>query len=432
MAISSSTQYSSIIKYSIPPVSVEDRAAEDIEKIQQPFEESFVPDDSSIESDDHSVVDQPDRAANNSNRKRKTGSDYTSQQKESFVPYLDPLASWVSRVRVDYGLGEPSRSVYEVWDGLDKKEPILRRTSITIPKKARNTMFDKAYRYMREIDEFCCSAFRMPPLHNWNQLMKVYVVKEYKYKSNAFWDPAQRKVTVEKGRVLDLLCNADPIAHEFGHALIDHTAQFNYREQGGALHESIADTIAIMAKHQKEQKLPIESSWLFAEGVDYETRTKALRSFERPKDDPRLMKDATQAKTMGDYRALPGTEQPEKKNDYGSVHYNAGIPSHAFYLAAQHIQRYTWQELGKIWIHALYNGDPQDDFEIFALRTLEAVGKLRYNDEIRTAVSNAWRAVGVNYENSFTKLLVVKFIDDVGPFKTDFYNWLSELEKSLD
>jgi Zn-dependent metalloprotease len=71
-----------------------------------------------------------------------------------------------------------------------------------------------------------------------------------------------------------------------------------------------------------------------------------LRSMSNPGsayDDPRLGKDP-QPKHMSGYAQLANTQD----QDNGGVHFNSGIPNHAFYLAAKAIGEPAWKTAGSI------------------------------------------------------------------------------------
>lgn len=101
--------------------------------------------------------------------------------------------------------------------------------------------------------------------------------------------------------------------------------------------------------------------------------------------------DDPQPAHMKDYVNLPNTPA----GDYGGVHYNSGIPNHAFYLAAVAIGKPAWETAAKIWYITLtqrLKGDT--DFQKCAYETI-SVARDFFDDDTAKKVSQAWIDVGV-------------------------------------
>src|SRR6476661_5759488 len=63
--------------------------------------------------------------------------------------------------------------------------------------------------------------------------------------NNAFWDGTQLVFGDGDGQVFERFTKpVDVLAHEFSHAVVEHTADLTYRGQSGALNESVADAFA--------------------------------------------------------------------------------------------------------------------------------------------------------------------------------------------
>ena len=148
---------------------------------------------------------------------------------------------------------------------------------------------------------------------------------------NAFWDGSQMIFGDGDGEVFNRFTIAvDVIAHELTHGVIDHLAALEYRDQSGALNESVADVFGSIVKQYGLDQTAAEADWLIGEGLFTDgVDGVALRSMKAPGtayDDPVLGGKDPQPATMDDF--------VETDEDDGGVHINSGIPNHAFYLAA--------------------------------------------------------------------------------------------------
>lgn len=206
--------------------------------------------------------------------------------------------------------------------------------------------------------------------------------------NNAFWDGTQLVFGDGDGRVFERFTKpVDVLAHEFSHAVIEHTADLVYRDQSGALNESLADVFAACLKQRLLGQQAGDGDWLIGEGLFVPgVRARALRDMAAPGtayDDPELGADP-QVGHMDDF--------VDTTADNGGVHLNSGIPNRAFHLAALAIGGTAIEGAGRIWYAALTGGDvpPEADFTTFAAATVAAAS------EHAEVVREAWLQVGVD------------------------------------
>ncbi len=215
-------------------------------------------------------------------------------------------------------------------------------------------------------------------------VMTVHYGRNY---VNAFWNGAQLVFGDGDGRIFDRFTKpVDVLGHELAHAVTEHTAGLVYRNQPGALNESMSDVFASCAKQRMLGQDVDQADWLigaelFLPGVD----ARALRDMAAPGtayDDPVLGRDP-QVGHMDDYL--------DTTDDNGGVHLNSGIPNRAFHLAATAIGGRSWEGAGAIWYAALTGPDvgPTTDFAGFAAATVATAG------EHAEVVAAAWQAVGL-------------------------------------
>lgn len=205
---------------------------------------------------------------------------------------------------------------------------------------------------------------------------------------NAFWDGTQMVFGDGDGEIFDGFTGSlSVIGHELTHGLIEYTAGLVYRDQSGALNESIADVFGALVEQHAAGQTADEASWLIGEGLfTDQVEGNALRSMAAPGtayDDDVLGKDP-QPGHMDDF--------VETNRDNGGVHLNSGIPNKAFHLVATGLGGHAWQVAGRIWYETLL-GDlsPRATFEEFAQATFEVARAHDAADVVRSA----WQAVGV-------------------------------------
>ena len=178
----------------------------------------------------------------------------------------------------------------------------------------------------------------------------------------------------------------DVLAHEFTHAVTEHTAGLVYQDQSGALNESMSDVFAACLKQQLRGEDAVGGNWLIGEEIFVRgINARGLRDMANPGtayDDPALGKDPQPAH-MDDF--------VQTRDDNGGVHINSGIPNRAFVLAARAIGGSAAEGAGRIWYAALTSGDvgTDADFGSFAAATIAAAG------DRADAVREAWQQVGV-------------------------------------
>ena len=214
--------------------------------------------------------------------------------------------------------------------------------------------------------------------------------------NNAFFDGQSMQFGDGDGRrFTDFTRSLDVIAHELTHGVTANTADLRYRNQSGALNESMSDVFGSLVKQWDKRQTAEEADWLigaevFTPGIGGD----ALRSLKAPGkayDNALLGKDP-QPDHMSKFVNLPNTPF----DDNGGVHINSGIPNKAFFLTATNIGRFAWEAPGQIWYESLKASNQETNFQEFANRTHRIAGRL-FGDgsEQQAAVMDAWRQVGI-------------------------------------
>ncbi|MDZ7930258.1 MAG: M4 family metallopeptidase [Rhodococcus sp. (in: high G+C Gram-positive bacteria)] len=190
---------------------------------------------------------------------------------------------------------------------------------------------------------------------------------------NAFWDGSRMVFGDGDGEVFArFTVSLGVIAHELAHGFTQYTTPLEYKDQAGALNESISDVFGALVEQYTAGQNAEDASWLIGEGLFLPAvQGKALRSLIEPGtayDDDVLGKDPQPA-SMDDF--VVTTE------DDGGVHINSGIPNRAFAVAATTLGGPAWDRVGQVWFDTMTVGglSPTVDFAGFSAATLAAANQ---------------------------------------------------------
>jgi Zn-dependent metalloprotease len=206
---------------------------------------------------------------------------------------------------------------------------------------------------------------------------------------NAFWDGEGHMFFGDgDGQLFTRLTQSlDVIGHELTHGVTQYTANLAYRDQAGALNESISDVFGCLVAQYTKGQSAAEASWLIGAEIVGPTLKPALRSLKAP----------GQANQYDDQPA-DMDHFVRTAEDNGGVHTNSGIPNHAFYVVATTMGGNAWERPGIIWYDAMRDPavHPQSDFLTFANATSRAAQQ-RFGaaSAEADAVRAGWEAVKV-------------------------------------
>ncbi|MDR6506527.1 M4 family metallopeptidase [Arthrobacter oryzae] len=211
---------------------------------------------------------------------------------------------------------------------------------------------------------------------------------------NAFWDGSQMVFGDGDGEIFQRFTRSlSVIGHELAHGVTQHSAGLVYRNQAGALNESLSDVFGALVEQYVAKQPSSAASWLIGEGLfTDQVEGAALRSLKAPGtayDDDVLGKDP-QPDSMDSYVRTSA--------DNGGVHINSGIPNRAFYLVASELGGNAWETPGRIWYDTLTGGSlpANATFTKFAKATAASAKELFGGDSPEhDAVRKAWETVKV-------------------------------------
>ncbi len=186
---------------------------------------------------------------------------------------------------------------------------------------------------------------------------------------NAYWDGTQMKFGEGYGSALDIT------AHELTHAVTNLTADLEYQCQSGALNESMSDIFASNVD---------TNDWEIGEDLP----GGPIRDMADPANG-----DPPQPAHVDDFREMPNDSNPF--NDHGGVHYNSGIPNHAYYLMVRSIGRKAAEQI--VYRALTEKLESDSGFEDFRTASLEVARELWGEDSPEYQGTNeSFAAVGLD------------------------------------
>jgi len=315
--------------------------------------------------------------------------------------YLDSLSMtgdlWVKGQKLFHpiGSGQGDRKVYDAKGRTSLPGTLVRAEGAAeTPDKVANL----AYEYSGQVRDFYRQVFNRNSLDG-NGLDMISTVHYGRRYNNAFWNGQQMTYGDGDGDIFLTFVLRNVNGHECTHGVIEFTSGLNYYGQSGALNEHCADVMGCLLDQWVLKQTADKADWLvgaglFTAGIKPGKKSAArahlgaaLRDMLEPGtgyDDSRLGKDP-QPGHMKDY--------VNTSSDNGGVHYNSGIPSHAFALYATAVGGNAWEKAGQVWFHTMTKVDRGAQFAAFAQRTVD-VATVNFKDTL-PELKDAWKQVGV-------------------------------------
>lgn len=232
---------------------------------------------------------------------------------------------------------------------------------------------------------------------------------------SAQWSSSCELIQVETGKV-----SFDILGHEFTHAIIGDTSQLVYALQPGALNESYADIMGVVADQQREAAQGLSTDWLI--GEDKTGGGGATRDLQDPTKSGQPDHFSELLPPDFDPDGMPPPPCPEvlnilagKCNDFGWVHFNSGISNKTAFLMADGgahpnndlpvvgMGRSKMRDLKwRAATHLPYFADFEiaAGYEIAVAKEWAQDGTSGFNAANACTVKNAWAAVGLGKPDS--------------------------------
>jgi bacillolysin len=237
-----------------------------------------------------------------------------------------------------------------------------------------------AHFYAGIVYDYYKTKFNRNSIDGLNMAIKSTVHYKTNY-NNAGWTGTQMIYGDGDGVQFAPLSGAlDVIGHEITHGVDEHEANLVYKDQPGALNESLSDTFGAFIEFYSEGS---NGDWLLGEDVTTPNIAgDALRSIS----DPTLYGDPAH---MNDYLYTTA--------DYGGVHTNSGIPNKASYLITTN-PSIGLEKAEKIYYRALtaYLTSTSNFHDARMALSQSAQDLYGISGAEYNAVISAWNSVGVN------------------------------------
>jgi Zn-dependent metalloprotease len=283
-------------------------------------------------------------------------------------------------------VGAPHRTIY---DQQQSQATELGRLARSEGQKAvKDPAVNEAFDGFGDTYKFYWEVLKRNSIDDSGMPMVGLVNYGQKY-DNAFWDGEGHMFFGDgDGKLFTRLTKSvDVIGHELTHGVTQYTANLAYRDQSGALNESISDVFGSLVEQYAKGQSAKEASWLIGADIVGSALSPALRSLKEPG------------------KANPHDDQPASMDDFqttgednGGVHTNSGIPNHAFYVIATTIGGNAWEAAGTVWYDAMRDPrvKPNCDFLAFAKATLRAATqRFGAGGKEADAVKTGWEAVKI-------------------------------------
>ncbi|KAJ6150501.1 hypothetical protein N7471_001700 [Penicillium samsonianum] len=287
----------------------------------------------------------------------------------------------------DLAVLSPTRQIY------DCRETASLPGSLVRPENGpelKDRAVNNAYNGLGIAFNFFATVFGRNSIDNASLTLVCSMHYSHDY-NNALWNGRQMIFGDGDGKYFDYFSDSlDVIVHELTHGVTQYTAKLKYENQPGALNESISDVFACMAEQWHFGQTSAQGDWILGQNIlPVARKGAALRSLKAPGTayNDNLGKDP-QISHMRDYVTTD--------KDNGGVHYNSGIPNHAFYLTAIGLGGHSWERAGQIWYKSLTDRrvNPKSTFKEFAEVTLDHAQNM-FGNLVSPIVKSSWQSVGV-------------------------------------
>ena len=196
---------------------------------------------------------------------------------------------------------------------------------------------------------------------------------------NAYWNGSFVAFGNGRTRFTHFAAGLDVVAHEFGHAVIRHSANLEYKNQSGAINETYADIFGAMVDR---------ANWTIGEDIVKRAYfpSGAMRDMSNPHNGGRNYSDFY-------WQPAHVSEMYLGTDDYGGVHTNSGIGNYAFYTYATATSK---EKAEKVFCRALLFNylTPTSKFLDFRIAVIQAAKDL-YGAADAQQVAAAFDKVGI-------------------------------------
>lgn len=228
------------------------------------------------------------------------------------------------------------------------------------------------YETITEVYRFFKETFG---LHGIDGHGEIVPLKIHLAENNAFWSCEGQYCSWTFNNLLAF--QKEIVTHEYTHGIIARLCPLNYFGQPGALNESCADVMGFLFRQSLAAR----------DGQNFNDWTIGSRLADR-----RIHRNISVHIDFNSFKAL-NRQEPTQANDYGYIHENSKIPSHAFFQAVTLMEKTDstncYKRIGKIWFKAMLSMSFNETFRQFAIKTIQVAKTLK--DEVAVnMIVEAW------------------------------------------
>ena len=231
------------------------------------------------------------------------------------------------------------------------------------------------YAYIKDVYGFYHGLKR----HSYDDAFSQVEVFIHSTVGGASWSGGCELIQVATGQI-----DFEVLAHEFTHGVIDSTSGLIYANEFGALNESYADVMALIADQERDEANGQAVDWTL--GEDRTNGSGPARNFVDPTDSTL---QSPQVAHFSNYVPLSPGMIPNQANDFGNVHTNSGIPNKAAHLmiAGGTFSGVNVAPMGRNKVKLL---------KYTALQTLTPISDMLAARDHEVALAKAWAAIPYN------------------------------------
>ena len=188
---------------------------------------------------------------------------------------------------------------------------------------------------------------------------------------------------------VDYATSVDVVGHEYQHGITTSICNLVYLNEAGAINEAISDIFgALIEGHD----LTDDDFWLM--GEDIMVSDIAFRDMKNPSNP--LLGDEYPDSVGNMYPLCDGNNCSHTTCDYGGVHFNSVILTHATYkMYSSNPGFFTKFRIGELWYNTLVRLSETSTFIDFRIQMESAAKVLGYSNDVIEDIQNSFIEVGI-------------------------------------
>ncbi|SHJ57126.1 Zn-dependent metalloprotease [Hathewaya proteolytica DSM 3090] len=272
---------------------------------------------------------------------------------------------------------------------------------------------------MKDIYEYYLNTFdRISYDDAWTKITgnNIRIYLNTGIENNAYWDSTRKLIAMGKGdgdrfKEISLAAAEDVLCHEFTHAIVGYETNLGEINKGlpGIINEAYADIFACFYDSNKKGY----KDWIVGEDI---CSGKGIRDVS----DPNSLGDCAEfnGKYFQDYS---NPEYYTKGNDFGGVHQNSTIISHAAYLMYKN--GIGFERLQSLWYESLCLGyEVHSDFWDVRVNVIQAAKNLGFSKAEIGIIEQSFKQVNVTEDCNETYKSYFKRLDKISITQDYFCN----------